>query len=111
MRINYDSSDYLAKVLNGTESDMFETRMYLTHIIDPRIDNLNDKRPDMTTEQVVNTASMSDREVAALCGFVWVPEYGAKKSAMCQICVQIATMITLSTQEIVRKLQHERDDE
>lgn len=110
MRINYESSDYLAKVLSASESDMFETRMNLTHVIDPRIDSMNALWADQTAEQVTNTASMSDREVAALCGFIWVPEYGAQKAAMCQICVQVATLITLSSQKIVRKIESERED-
>lgn len=110
MRVNYESSDYLAKVLNASESDMFEARTYLTHIIDPRIDNMNSSRADTTSEQVAKWANEADRDVVALCGFIWVPEYGTAKSAMCQICVQVATLITLSSQKIVRKIEDERED-
>lgn len=111
MTVNFSSSDYFAEVQRACETEMFETRIHLAHIIDPRTRNLNSLIPDQSAEPEVEHASGWGFEVVALCGFIWIPHYEAKPKSQpaCQICTSVAYTIINSIQTQVRKIADARE--
>ena len=63
-----------------------------THIVNPPA-NLHIWTPDMSAQDIVDTARLNGWSVTALCGFTWVPKHNPEKYDTCSACMDIAQKI------------------